>query len=291
MASDRAPEPVIVLRQPTRAVRIAEALGAAGLTALALPLTDTELPADVGAVTTELAELGRGAYSWLLVTSGNAVQALLMIAESAGTPLAPLIRTGGARVAAVGSTTAGLLRDAGIAVDLVPRHASSSGLLREFGPGTGAVLLPQADLAPDGLADGLSALGWSVRRVEAYRTVAYPADPERRVPGVVEHGTPPPLIGPGELARLAGGGVQPAIVFTAPSTVREFREKLGDGPLVFFAVAIGTTTAAALRTQGWEPGATAADPTPQGITRAVEEAFSRGRSATCASAPRNGDQP
>jgi uroporphyrinogen-III synthase len=275
VAKDR--DTVIVLRHPARAVRIAAALSAAGMATYALPLTDTELPADVDAVATELEALGRGAYQWLVVTSGNAVQALGMVAASRGTVLADLVRSGRVRVAAVGSTTARLLADAGIPVQLVPQDASAAGLLRGFPRGDGAVLVPQADLAPDDLRAGLADRGWSVRRVEAYRTVPYPARPGRRVPGVEESGARPPLMTWTELAALAAAGVQPAVVFTAPSAVRQFHERLDAGPLAFLPVAIGRTTAAALRTQGWEPEATAADPTPQGIALAVGEAFSRGR--------------
>jgi uroporphyrinogen-III synthase len=288
VAKDR--DTVIVLRHPARAVRIAAALSAAGMATYALPLTDTELPADVDAVAAELEALGRGAYQWLVVTSGNAVQALGMVAASRGAVLADLVRSGRVRVAAVGSTTARLLADAGIPVQLVPEDASAAGLLRGFPRGDGAVLVPQADLAPDDLRAGLADRGWAVRRVEAYRTVPYPARPGRCVPGVEESGARPPLMTWTELAALAAAGVQPAVVFTAPSAVRQFHERLDAGPLGFLPVAIGRTTAAALRTQGWEPEATAADPTPQGIALAVGEAFSRYRLGP---APHhlNGDQP
>ncbi|OUM39865.1 hypothetical protein B8W73_15655 [Arthrobacter agilis] len=281
---------MIVLRHPARAVRIAAALSAAGMATYALPLTDTELPADVDAVAAELAALGRGEYQWLVVTSGNAVQALGMVAASRGTVLAELVRSGRARVAAVGSTTARLLADAGIPVQLVPQDASAAGLLHGFPSGDGAVLIPQADLAPDDLRAGLADRGWAVRRVEAYCTVPYPGDPGRRVPGVEESGARPPLMSLTDLAALVATGVQPAVVFTAPSAVRQFHERLDAGPPAFLPVAIGRTTAAALRTQGWEPGATAADPTPQGIALAVGEAFSRHRPGP-APAPLNGDQP
>lgn len=291
MPCDHAPRPVVVLRHPERSARIAEVLRARGLEPFALPLTDTELPGDVAAVAAELEALGRGGYRWLVVTSANAVQALGLVAQSLDTALPQLVHDGAVRVAAVGSTTARVLADAGITVTLVPPGASSAGLLQHFPPGTGAVLLPQGDLAPDDLRAGLVRLGWSVRRVEAYRTVAFPGDPLRRVPGVVEQGTPPPLMSFADLARLGAAGVQPAVVFAAPSAVRRFHEKVGDGPLGFLPVAIGRTTAAALREQGWEPGATAADPTPHGIVRAVQEALSGGGAVTCSPAPRNGDQP
>lgn len=275
MTHDRALPSVIILRHPARSARIADALRAAGLRVFALPLTDTELPADVAAVAAELGALGRGAYEWLVVTSGNAVRALELVAASGPTSLPELVRAGGTRVAAVGSTTARLLADADIQVHLVPREASSAGLLGEFPHGTGAVLVPQGDLAPGDLQAGLAGRGWAVRRVEAYRTVPYPADAARRVPAIQEPGVQPPLLSRRDLAALAADAVHPAVVFTAPSTVRQFHEKLGSGPLAFFPVAIGRTTAAALRAQGWEPGATAAEPTPQGIARAVREAFSR----------------
>ncbi|MUK02739.1 hypothetical protein GM708_12865 [Vibrio cholerae] len=117
-----------------------------------------------------------------------------------------------------------------------------------------------------------------------------PCGSEPAVPGVAENGNRPPVITAADVARLATDGVQPAVVFTAPSGVRAFRERLGDGPHAFVPVAIGRTTAEALRTLGWAPAATAADPTPRAIASAVQEAFSRGGSAGRAPVPPNGDQ-
>lgn len=273
MVGGPAARSVIVLRHPARAVRVADALRAAELSVFALPLTETELPRDVDAVLTGLAALARGEYRWLVVTSGNTVQALDTIGRARAVGLAAAVAAGGTRVAAVGAATARLLADAGVAVDLVPDDATSAGLLRTIGRGHERILLPQADLAPDDLRAGLTGLGWRVERIEAYRTVPYPAHPSRRVPGVVEDGVPPPLLVPGDVVGLAAAGVQPAVVFTAPSTVQQFRERLAAGPLAFHPVAIGPTTAAALRGQGWEPGATATGPTPSAIRAAVLEAF------------------
>ncbi len=291
MVSGQAPGPVIVLRHPERSVRIAEALADRGFTAFSLPVTDTELTSDADAVAAELVALGRGAYRWLLVTSGTTIEALGMIARARGLTLAAAVGEGGAKVGAVGPATAGLLRAAGIRVDLVPQQASSSGLLREFPTGAGPLLLPQADLAADDLRSGLERLGWTVRRVEAYRTVAHPAAAGRRVTGVAEHGIGPAVMSGADFTRLESTGVQPAVVFTAPSGVRAFRERVGDGPHAFLPVAIGRTTAEALRASGWSPAATAAEATPRAIASAVQEAFSRGGSAGRAPEPSNGDQP
>ncbi len=266
--------PVVVLRQPARTVRIAAALQEHGLQAYALPLTDVELPSDVDAVVAGLSDLGQGAFDWLVLTSGNTVQALVHLAGLAGLRFEDLVRSGDVRLAAVGSSTARLLAEEGLEVQLVPDEASSAGLLARFPRGSGAVLLPQADLAPDTLRAGLAERGWAVRRLEAYRTVAYPADPLRALPGIEEEGPRPRLLDRAHFASLLRRGVQPAVVFTAPSTVRQFREMLGNGPPAFVPVAIGATTARALRTHGWEPGGTAADPTPQGVADAVVRAFS-----------------
>ncbi|MBG6223768.1 uroporphyrinogen-III synthase [Arthrobacter sp. CAN_A2] len=282
---------MVVLRHPARAVRIADALRAGGMTAYALPLTDTELPADADAVTRALATLGQGGYEWLVVTSANAVQALGMLAAADGASLAALVGRGGARVAAVGTATARTLAAAGLVVDLVPGEASSAGLLTAFPSGRGAVLLPQADLAPDDLRAGLAAAGRAVHRIEAYRTVPYPASSARRVPGVEEDGPRPPVLSPSDVRSLASGGVHPAVVFTAPSAVRQFRDRLDVGPLSFRAIAIGRTTARALVSEGWAPAATAADPTPQGIARAAAAAFAQHDAPISQLVPSNGDQP
>ncbi|WP_434993622.1 uroporphyrinogen-III synthase [Arthrobacter sp. Ld5] len=282
---------MVVLRHPARTVRIADALRAGGMTPYALPLTDTELPTDTDAVARALAALGQGAYGWLVVTSANAVQALALLPGADGAPLAALVRRGGARVAAVGTATARALAEAGVAVDLMPGEASSAGLLTAFPSGAGAVLLPQADLAPDDLRAGLAAAGRTVHRVEAYRTVAYPASPTRRVPGIEEDGPRPPVLSLDDLLDLASGGVRPAVVFTAPSTVRQFRDRLDAGPLSFRSVAIGRTTAGALRSEGWAPAATAAEPTPQGIARAAADALAQDDASLLHVAPSNGDQP
>ncbi|WP_394253211.1 uroporphyrinogen-III synthase [Arthrobacter pityocampae] len=283
--------PVVVLRHPARTVRIGDALRARGMTVHALPLTDTELPADPAAVARALQDLGQGRYAWLVVTSANAVQALGMIAGAEGASLAGLVHRGGVRVAAVGAATARTLAEAGVVVDLVPEEASSAGLLTAFPGGPAAVLLPQADLAPDDLRAGLTASGHAVHRVEAYRTVPFPAHPARRVPGVEENGPRPPVLSLRDLVRRAAGGVQPAVVFPAPSAVRQFHDRLGVGPLSFRAVAIGPTTAAALRSLGWVPAATAVEPTPEGIARAALDAFARDDAPSSHAAPSNGDTP
>jgi uroporphyrinogen-III synthase len=280
VTTDRTGRTVIILRPAEQAVRLADALRAAGMEPYALPLTDTGLPSDPAAVVRELEALGRGEIGWLVVTSANAVRALELIALGTGTSLGGRISSGGARVAAVGASTAGLLADAGIAVDLVPARQSAAGLLDALGrpqdqggdQGRGAVvLLPQADLAPTDLATGLTASGWVVRRVEAYRTVPYPAAAELAVPAVPEPGVQPPRLAPSDVVALAASGVRPAVVFLAPSAVRQFHDRVA-GARGILPIAIGDTTADALREAGHDP-TVAAEPSPTGIARAAQRAF------------------
>lgn len=296
------PPTAVVLRHPARSARIAAELGDRGIRTYAMPLTDVELTPDPGPVLAGLDDLGRGGCRWLVVTSGNTVQALDLLAASRGTSLAELVHGSGTRVAAVGTVTARLLGDRGVPVHLVPEEHSSAGLLRQFPDGIGALLLPQADLAPDDLRAGLAGRGWSVRRVEAYRTVPYPAELFRRLPGIEEPGTRPAPISPQQFTELVRSGVQPAVVFTAPSTVVQFREMLDHGPPDVRPVAIGRTTSAALQDRGWGLGVVAEDPSPRGIADAVLQALGAGSSsppappgpapaAPAPAVPPNGDRP
>ena len=121
------------------------------------------------------------------------------------------------------------------------------------------MLFPAADLAAGTIPDGLAQLGWDVRRVEAYRTVAL-ADPE-----------------PALLDRVAAAD---ALTFTAPSSVHAFVAlRTADGrplpppPLV---VCIGPTTAAAARAAGLDNVREARDASAQGIVDELIEALGPG---------------
>ncbi|UFU07783.1 uroporphyrinogen-III synthase [Ruania halotolerans] len=132
-----------------------------------VPLLQTT-PVTEPAVEAARRDLAAGAYDWLVVTSAATVD---------------LVRSWDlqAKVAAVGPATASTLREAGIAVDLVPEHTySATGLLQVWpGPegtedaGGGArVLLLRSDLARATLADGLRERGCQVTDVIGYRTTA-----------------------------------------------------------------------------------------------------------------------
>ncbi len=136
--------------------------------ALELPLTRQVEPEDGGAALAAAASAVRE-NEWVVLTSVNAVDRFMGALRDARA-------LGSVSVAAVGPATADALRRTGVEPDLVPAEHSARGLVEEFpdapGTGTGRVLFPCADLAPETIPEGLAQKGWEVRRVVAYRTVA-----------------------------------------------------------------------------------------------------------------------
>ncbi|HEY3843673.1 MAG TPA: uroporphyrinogen-III C-methyltransferase [Acidimicrobiales bacterium] len=219
---------IVVTRSGTRARGLISALHEAGAETVELPLTRQTEAADGGAAL-RAAAADVVAYTWVVLTSANAVDRFmgeLRDARSLGATL----------VAAVGPATADALRLAGVEPDLVPAEHSAHGLVEEFpeaASSAGRVLFPGADQAPSTIPDGLEGRGWQVSRVEAYRTVALPP-PEEALSGRVTQAD--------------------AVVFTATSSVRAYLALRGsDGaPLAVppLVVCIGPTTAGHARELG-----------------------------------------
>jgi len=190
--------------------------------------------------TTELEAALTEGCDWLVVTSASTVAAL----GEQGFDLAARLPTT-TKVAAVGPATASALRQAGIAVDLVADPGGGAALAAAFPAGSGRVLLPGAEESSPEPAAGVSAKGWSVRRVPVYRTVVAPQ--------------PADVIG--EWPRFD------VFVVTAGSVARAAVEAGGlPGPRV---VALGATSAAAARAAGLDVVGVAERPDAAGIAGAV----------------------
>ena len=118
-----------------------------------------------------------------------------------------------------------------------------------FPDGTGRVLLPRADVAPEGLERRLTAKGWTPVRVDAYRT---------RIPDAL----------PRDVLEVLEAGAVDAVVFTSASTVRGFASMAGvtDAPP---AMCIGPVTAEAARDAGFVVAAVADPHTVEGVVEAV----------------------
>ncbi len=116
-----------------------------------------------------LADLGR--FDWILFTSINAIHCFFKRLDEKGLDSRAL---GGTRIAAVGSTTAEVLRDYGIKTDLLPEKftgdALAAALLKKGVQGS-RILLPRATKARETLPDRLQEAGAEVVVAPVYKNV------------------------------------------------------------------------------------------------------------------------
>lgn len=243
-----------------------------------LPATDTELPDDDGLARLRgaVAALGAGEFAVLVVTSPNTARALAAAGWGGSVPA-------GVRVAATGPGTVRVLRQVGLRTDVwVPEEdRSAAGILAGLPGPTRAgerLLLPQSARASDEFAAGLTGRGWDVRRVEAYRTVAYPGDAARRLLPADPPGAD--VVSPAALAaalreRGPAGDAAPVLVLTSPSAVEELLETplgpaLRQGAVP--CVALGAPTRRAMEGAGVPVAAQASTPDAAGVADAVARA-------------------
>ena len=157
---------------------------------------------------------------------------------------------GPARIAAIGEATAEALAAHGLVADLVPERFVAESLVDAFPDGPGRVLLPQAADARDVLAEGLSARGWEVDVVEAYRT-------ERVRPS------------PDALAAVRSAQV---VTFTSSSTVTGFLDAVDRSDVPSIVACIGPVTADTARSLGLHVDMVAGTHTVDGLVDALVEA-------------------
>ena len=223
-------KPVVVTRAETSAGPLSRELRSLGLRALLWPAVSVTA-AQPGPLKLALARVR--SFSWIVFTSRHAVAAVLE-----RLPAAPA----GVRIAAVGASTAQVLRQRGWPVDLVPEEASAAALIAAFAAHGFAraagvkVLYPASSRALPTLATGLGQLGVEVTQVEAYRTdgAALDVDACR--------------------AWIDRGGIG-AVTFASPSAVSELARALGEQDFARLLagatpVAIGRTTARELSARG-----------------------------------------
>jgi uroporphyrinogen-III synthase len=228
----------IVITRP-EAQRMAEELERLGAEVTIVPLIEIR-PAGGRALEDAIETMS--SYDWVVLTSVNGVTA---VAQG----LAGLIGSG-TRVAAVGPVTAEAIRDTGLEPAFVASRASDD-IAGGLGQIDGMrVLLPQADIAEQHLADELRGRGANVEAVVAYRTV------------LVE----PPMWGILPL-RIAD-----AVVLASGSACRSLAAAGGAGGGAML-VCIGPKTAKVAREVGLKVGLVADETTSDGIIHALVEEF------------------
>ena len=241
---------VLVTRPEGAAADLTERLRARGIEAIQAPTIRIEPVPPGGPLDEAIRAAADGRYDWIAFTSAAGVQAWFDRASETAAPEPK------ARVAAVGPGTGERLIDRGRVPDLVPEPFTTAALGEAFPSGTGSVLLPRAELASDELEGALRGKGWTVERVDAYRTV---------------------LAGelPAEARAALDGGRVAVVTFSSASTVRGFVRAAGHVPDGVTAVCIGPVTAAAAREAGIEVADQADPHTIDGLVDAVVRAVGR----------------
>lgn len=128
------------------------------------------------------------------------------------------------KISAIGMSTANALRNYGIIPDIVPENESSEGLLEVFKDvERGKIFMPRSDLSDKGLGDGFKRLGFEVEECVAYRNIM-----------------------PEDLPDIDFSLID-EIIFTSPSTVRNFVKRYGEIPKNVSIRCIGPKTENELR--------------------------------------------
>ncbi len=273
----------VATRELGRAAPYLEALGALGLTGLAMPVTVTEPVEDRAPLLAALASLGAG--DRVIVASAFASE--LVAAAIAQLPAAPA----GVAWWAVGAASAAPLVRLGISVATAPR-ASAAGvaaaILRDADTGAASapaarlagrrVLLPRAEEGRDEAALALRAAGARVDELVVYRTIARPVPPPAHPPASSSSASSDEAAARAALDRWLSGEVAVAALF-APSQVTALAGWLGASGTSLAAApglfaAIGDTTAAALAAAGCARIVVASAPTPEAMANAVASRYS-----------------
>jgi uroporphyrinogen III methyltransferase/synthase len=236
---------IVVTRAREQASELVARLSALGAATIEVPAIAVHDPADGGAaLAAAVARLAAGDYAWLVVTSPNGARRLLAALRDAGRDARAL---GGVRLAAIGPGTADALAAANLVADLVPPRFVAESLVEAFPGGAGRVLLARAAVARDVLPEGLTAKGWTVDVVEAYRTEPVALDAARA-------------------EALAGAEI---VTFTSSSTVTNFLAAAGRDAVPRTVAAIGPVTAATARDAGLTVDVEAAVHTIDGLVEAL----------------------
>jgi uroporphyrinogen-III synthase/uroporphyrinogen III methyltransferase/synthase len=252
---------VLVTRAAHQAGKLSEGLRARGAEPVEVAVLEIRPPATFDALDAALRHFG--SYDWLILSSSNAVRALVERAAALGiAPGSEFAQPEGLQVAAVGEATAEAARRAGFKIAFVPEayvaESLAEGLLARV---AGArVLVLRAAVARDVIPEALRAAGAEVEVVEAYRNLLPEAAPEL-------------------LRRALAEGLE-AATFTSSSSATHLAEAARMAGVAWPcagvpAVSIGPITSYTLRELGWEPVAEADPSDIPGLIAAVERVLGR----------------
>jgi uroporphyrinogen-III synthase len=237
---------IVVTRAAEQAEELARPLREAGAVVILLPAIAIAPASDLAALRGAARKLSQ--YDWLLLTSGNAVDAFLPLVDTATLTRKP-------KLAVVGKSTGERARSLGWEADLAPQAFTAEALADCFDsmPVTDVrFLMPSGDLARDVLPKGLRARGAVVDVVESYRTVM-PSETAERA-----------------RTLFASDTVPDWVTVASPSAVGNLVRAVGVEPLRRTRMAsIGPATSAEIRASGLDVAAEAREHTAMGLVEVV----------------------
>lgn len=245
---------IVVTRAQRQSGGLQQKLEEQGAEVVLLPTIEIAPPESYRPLDAALCEPRR--FQWLVVTSANAVTVIAERLAALGLLPQSLAHL---RCAAVGPSTAEVLRSLGLVVEIVPERYIGEALAEALASRVRgqSVLLVRAATARDVVPEMLLAAGAAVTIAEAYRTIA-PAEAAARARAVF--------------------GEEPlpdAVVFTSGSTVVHLLDVLREArlslPATVACVSIGPVTSAALRDLGFPISAEAQAATLDGLVEACAQ--------------------
>ena len=246
---------ILVTRAAHQAGKLSDGLRALGAEPVEVPVLEIRPPASFEPLDSALRQLA--SYDWLILTSANAVRALVERIAALGI-VTPSSNT---QVAAIGSATAQAARDAGFSVTLMPESYIAESLVMALQSQIAGkrVLLARAAVARDVIPDALREAGAVVDVVDAYRN-AVPEGAPRQLREAIEQGLD-------------------AATFTSSSSVTHLAEVARIASIPFPlanvpAVSIGPITSETLREHGWPPADEASPSDIPGLFEAILRFFS-----------------
>jgi uroporphyrinogen-III synthase len=254
---------IVITRGAAQSEALARELSAHGAIPVMLPVVSFGEPEDFAPLDHAIA--GMQQFDWLILTSAQAVRAVM---QRAADLQQPLVRTdSNLRVACVGPVTADSARKANLPVEYVAATHNGVALANELESRLqGAkVLLPRSDRANPDLPAALKRYGAQVTEVIAYRTLRSGE------------------AGQDGLKKIADGQAD-AILFFSPSAVQHFAELVGAEKLrqiqdKLAITVVGPVTAKALQEAGVLRSVVAADTTAASVIESLGKYFAAAKAA------------
>ena len=249
---------VVLTRAAEDSAELARALESLGAEIILLPTVAFVPPEDWQKLDEQLRHLDR--FDAILFLSKNAARYIFDRCAQLGIQC-EMVESSNRFIAAVGPATAQALAEKGIRVDYVAKNQTGESLVRELRESLAGrrVLLPRSDRGDDRVPAALREIGAKVTEVIAYRTAA------------------PAALDPAVLAPIRGGQVD-AVVFASPSAFHNFRDTIGAADIASLSarvqfLAIGPTTARAIRESGARVAVEAEETSAAGLAAALAKHY------------------